>query len=75
MARKDHAMPIPRTPPGYKRTANLLHDMSKMYGSSALKDPHTRAKIRRKFGNELDIKQIDGEWRLCPKKKQTPLDK
>lgn len=57
-------MLIPRTPPGYKEMANSLNDLNKMYGSSALKDPRTRAKIRRKYGEKIDIKEVDGEWQL-----------
>jgi hypothetical protein len=75
MANKDQGVGIPLTPPGYRPTGNLLTDLNRMYGSRALKSGKVRAALRRKYPGEIEVKQINGEWCLYPKKKQTSLDK
>jgi hypothetical protein len=63
MANKDRGLPmIPRTPPGFKPTGNLLSDLNKMYGSAALRNGKVRATIRRKYKGTIEVAQIDGEW-------------
>lgn len=58
------AMPIPRTAPGYRGTGKFLHDLNKMYGPSVLKNPKIRAKLRRKYKGEIEIKEIEGGWQI-----------
>lgn len=53
---------IPRTPPWYRRTGNLLADLNRMYGPAALRDGKIRAAIRRKYEGQIEVKRINGEW-------------
>ena len=57
-------LPIPRTPPGYKRTGNLLHDLSTMYGPTALNDSGIRARIRREYKGRIEVELINEEWQF-----------
>jgi len=55
---------IPRTPPGWRKTGNLLFDLNKMYGQSALEIPDVRTMLRREYKGKIDIKRIDGRWQI-----------
>jgi hypothetical protein len=55
---------IPATPPGWKGTGSLLHDLNAKYGRRALNDPTIRARIRSESSGRVDVKEIDGEWQL-----------
>jgi len=66
-SKNDSGLPFPRTPPGWKKSGNLLYDLNKMYGRTALNDPKVRARIRKESKGKVDVKEIDGEWRLVEK--------
>lgn len=55
---------LPRTPPGWKKTGNLLFDLNKMYGRAALENPNVRTMLRREYKGRIEIKRIDGSWQI-----------
>jgi hypothetical protein len=55
---------IPLTPPGYRKTGNLLFDLNKMYGRAALENPKTRTMLRQKYKGKIEVKRISGTWQI-----------
>jgi hypothetical protein len=62
--RQSYRLPIPRTPPGWRKTGNLLFDLNKMYGQAALENPNVRTMLRREYNGRIEIKRIDGRWQI-----------
>jgi hypothetical protein len=70
-SKSDGGLPIPRKPSGWKGSGNLLHDLNEKYGRAVLNDKDVRARIRHEYGQKVDVKRIDGEWRIVGKTQAT----